>query len=47
MDWIVNNKGLAWNLTCVLRIERTCNSTVRFSKYVTMLICLVRIVVLG
>ena len=37
MDWIVNNIQLAW----------TCNSTVRFSKYVAILICLVRFVALG
>ena len=47
MDWIVNNIQLVWNLTCVLKIKKkTCNLMVRFSKYVAMLIFLVRVVVL-
>ena len=29
MDWMVNNIQLTW----MLRTYRTCNSTVRFSKY--------------
>ena len=35
------------NLTCVLRAQRTCNSTVKFSKYVVMLIFLKEILILG
>ena len=30
-----------------LRREKTCNSMIRFLKYVVMLICLVKVVVLG
>ena len=33
MDRMVNYIWLVWNLTCKLRIYRTCNSTVGFSKY--------------
>ena len=33
MDWMVNNIQLTWKLACILRIYRTCNSTVVFSKY--------------
>ena len=33
MDRIVNYIRLAWNLACMLRIYRTCNSMVGFSKY--------------
>ena len=47
MNQIINNIRLTWNLTCVLRTKRTCNSIIRFSKYVTMLICLVKVLVLG
>ena len=43
MDQIINNIWLTWNLTCVLR---TYNSIVIFSKYVAILICLVKIAVL-
>ena len=35
------------NLRCVLRAQRTCNSMVRFSKYVVMLIFLKEILILG
>ena len=30
-----------------LKREKTCNSTIRFLRYVVMLICLVRVVVLS
>ena len=30
---MVNYIWLAWQLACMLRIYRTCNSTVGFSKY--------------
>ena len=30
---MVNKIQLTWTLTCMLRRFRTCNSTVRFSKY--------------
>ena len=43
MDQIINNIWLTWNLTCVLR---TYNSMIRFSKYVAMLICLMKVAVL-
>ena len=33
MDWKVNYIWLAWKLTYMLKTYRTCNSTVRFSKY--------------
>ena len=33
MDRIVNCIWLAWNLACIFRTYRTCNSTVVFSKY--------------
>ena len=33
MDQMVNNIILIWKLACILRTYRTCNSTVRFSKY--------------
>ena len=33
MDQMVNNIRLIWKLACTLRTYRTCNSTVRFSKY--------------
>ena len=33
MDRMVNYIQLAWKLTCILRTYRTCNATVRFSKY--------------
>ena len=33
MDWMVNNNQLTWKLVWILRTYRTCNSTVRFSKY--------------
>ena len=33
MDRIVNCIRLAWNLACIFRTYRTCNSTVGFSKY--------------
>ena len=33
MDQLINYTWLAWKLACILRIYRTCNSTVRFSKY--------------
>ena len=31
--WMVNYIWLTWKLACILRTYRTCNSTVRFSKY--------------
>ena len=33
MDQMVNKIQLIWKLACMLRTYRTCNSTVRFSKY--------------
>ena len=33
MDWMVNYIQLAWKLSYMLRTYRTCNSTVRLSKY--------------
>ena len=33
MDWIVNNIQLIWKLAWMLRTYRTCNSTIKFSKY--------------
>ena len=33
MDQIANNIQLTWKLAWILRTYRTCNSTVRFSKY--------------
>ena len=47
IDHIVNNTLLAQNLTCVLRAQRTCNPTVRFLKYVKMLIILSNVITLG
>ena len=38
IDHIINNIRLTHNLTCVLRVQKTYNSTVRFSKYVVMFI---------
>jgi len=32
MDYIVNNILLIQNLTCVLKVYKTCNPTIRFSK---------------
>ena len=33
MDWMINYIRFAWKLACILRIYRTYNSTVGFSKY--------------
>ena len=33
MDRMINYIRLAWKLACILRTYRTCNSTVRVSKY--------------
>ena len=33
MDRMVNNNQLTWKLVWILKTYRTCNSTVRFSKY--------------
>ena len=33
MDWMVYNIQMTWKLAWILRIYRTCNLTVRFSKY--------------
>ena len=33
MDWIVNNIQLTWKLARILKTYKTCNSTVKFSKY--------------
>ena len=33
MNQIVNNIQLTWKLTWLLRTYKTCNSSVRFSKY--------------
>jgi len=33
MDQMVNNIQLTWKLAWLLRTYKTCNSTVRFSKY--------------
>ena len=47
IDHIVNNIQLTQNLTCVLRVWRTWNSTVRVSKYVLIFILLSMVVALG
>ena len=47
MDWIINNILLKWNLTRVLRIYRKYYSTDRFSKYIVILIFLLRVIALG
>ena len=44
MDRIVNNIWLIQNLICLLRTLGTNNPTVSFSKYVVILIFLVRII---
>ena len=44
---IVDNIQLTQNLTCVMRVQRTCNSTVKFSKYVIIFILLSKVVVLS
>ena len=31
--WMVNYILLTWKLACILRTYRTCNSTVKISKY--------------
>ena len=46
IDHIINNIRLTQNLTCVLKAYRTCNSTVKFSKYVLMLMIFSKVVVL-
>ena len=33
MDQMINNIHLTWKLAWLLRIYRTCNPAVRFSKY--------------
>ena len=33
MDWMVNYIWLTWNLACMLRTYKICNSTVGFLKY--------------
>ena len=33
MNWIVNNIQLTWKLARMLKTYKTCNWTVRFSKY--------------
>ena len=33
MDRMVNNNWLAWILVCMLRTDRTYNSTIEFVKY--------------
>ena len=33
MNQIVNNIWLVWKLACMFRTYRTCNPTVKFSKY--------------
>jgi len=47
IDRIVNNIQLTQNLRCILRMKQTCNSTVRFFKYVVIFILLSKIVALG
>ena len=47
VDHIINNIWLTQNLTCILRAQRTCNSMVRFSKYVVIFILLSKVVTLG
>ena len=44
---IVNNIWLIQNLIYVLRVQKTCNSTIRFLKYVVIFILLSKIVALG
>lgn len=45
MSQIVNNIWLVQNLACLLIIWIICNLTIRFSKYVIMVICLVKVIV--
>ena len=33
IDWMINYIKLAYKLACMLKIYRTCNSTVEFLKY--------------
>ena len=33
MDWMVNNFQLTWKLAWILRIYKTCNSTLIFSNF--------------
>ena len=47
LDHIVNNIQLTINLTWVLKVLKTCNSMVRFSKYVVIFILLTKVVILG
>ena len=44
---MVDNIWLTQNLIYVLRVQRTCNSTIRFSKYVIIFILLSKVVTLG
>ena len=46
MDQIVNNIKFVWNLTCMLKHEKICNLTVRFSKNVIILVFLVGVIIL-
>ena len=47
IDHIVNNILLKQNLACVLRAYRTCNLTVRLSKYVAIFILLSKVIALS
>ena len=47
IDQIVNNIRLVQNLIYVLRTQIIYNSTVKFSKYVIILILLVGVVTIG
>ena len=46
IDNMLNNIWLTQNLTCVLKACRTCNLTIKSSKYVITFILLSKIVVL-
>ena len=47
INHMVNNIWLSQNLIYVLRALGKCNSTIRFSKYIIMLIILSKVVTLG
>ena len=47
IDHLVDNIRLTQNLTYVLRVYITYNSTIRFLKYVIMFILLIKVIALG
>ena len=44
IDHIRNYIWFIENLTCVLKVQRTCNSSIRFSKYIIIFILLSKVV---